>query len=280
MRNARRYVAPPNAVPRPYGLLSVAQTIEDSDDHLSMGVEYETTGCGTTHATLGECYEAAAEAQALGGGNLTEAERQVLVEGDPFTVYALESCTLVGSGGAGAAEERARRILANGESRGIEAGFEAQVLAVADDLTPVQGTALSPLNALAVLEEYAADNYGGSPTIHVPVGTVTHLGMHTLTARANRLETLQGALVAGGAGYGKTLQLGTEAAPGFEAPAGARWAFVTGAVVVRRGPVEESGLVVDHSRPASNVYHALAQRPVVITHECLSAAVLVQGPVV
>ncbi len=279
MRNARRYVAGPTTAPRPYGLLSVAQTIEDGDDHLSMGVEYETVGCGATHATLGECYEAAAENEAMGGGDLTEAERQALITGDPFAVYALETCTLVGSGGAAAAEDRARRILANGEGRGIEEGFEAQLLAQADDLTPVVGEPLSPLNALAVLEEYAADNYGSSPTIHLPVGAVTHLGMHHLTARSNRLETLQGALVAGGAGYGRTLALGVDGA-GAEAPAGSRWAFVTGAVVVRRGPVEESGLVLDHARPASNVYHALAQRPVVVTSECLAAAVLVQGPVV
>ncbi len=277
MRAARRYVTPPTVAPRPYGLLSVAQVIEDNDPHLGSGVEYETHNCGVPHETIGECYERAIAAEAP--ADLTVSERRTFVEGDPFVVYALDSCNLVGSGGRDAIEQRARELLTAVEPRGIERGFERQLLEVADDITPTAGVALSPLDGLAVLEEFAATNYAGVATIHMPAGTATRLGSHSLTARAGRLETVNGNLVAAGGGYGQVRTLGTEADPGTEAPDGARWLFVTGAVVVRRGGVEETGLVVDHAAPASNIYHALAQREVVVTAECMAAAVLVSGPV-
>lgn len=197
-----------------------------------------------------------------------------LVGGDPFTVYALHQCRAPGS--VSRASETARGKLTNGEGRAIEEAF-AQRFADATDLTPTPGTAVDPVAGLAILEQYAAENYGGVPTIHATRDTGTILGSRQVIERVGgRLETKLGAIVAAGGGYSTAGTVGATTAAD-----GERWLVVTGTVVVRRGSVGSTDpmLARGAGNEPTNEYQVLAHRNVVVTSECLLAAVLVQAPV-
>ncbi len=204
-----------------------------------------------------------------------------LVDGDPFALYHLFRCNPVGIT-AEAFQERARTALRLGEQRGLErvTGHRLARTAGAVDLTPTPGTAVHPVEGLGILEGWSADNYGGVPVVHVPRAAGTHLTTYGAVIRGGtggRLETVQGALVASGGGYGALVGPQTDAedpgsvvAPG----AGEAWLYVTGQVVVRRGPAIEVGPVMDRT-PALNVQAALTERLYTSTWECITGAVLV-----
>lgn len=271
MQAARRYVEAPPLAPLPFGLLSAALVLDDNDSHLGMGVEYESLHCGTAHRAVDQCIRDEAEAT-----EFTTDDGKLLFTGDAFHVYALHTCRLLG--GYTGAQADAQAKLEAGEGRAIEEGAAEQFLAAADDITPTAGTAVHPLAGLALLEAYAAANYGGTPVIHMPrdIGTLLSNG-GVLNRYGRRLETVQGAVVASGGGYSvNPLTVGAEASDD-----GSRWLWATGAVTVRRGPVEFHGGAIQGAEGIGiNQSNTLALRPVVVTHECFAVAVLVQSPTV
>lgn len=273
---ARRYVAAPEARPLPFGLLSAALVIPDEDAHLGMGLEYETLACGSAHLTTDQCVTDAAAQEAW-----TSDDGKLLVRSDAFTVYSLHKCRLLG-GAYQSAQEDAQARLGYGRGRAIEEGSEATALLTADDLTPTPGTAVHPLAGLAILEEYAAQNYGGVPTIHVTRGVGTLLSNGgVLDRQGARLETVQGAVVASGGGYGTTLALGADPDPAPDtrvaSDAGSRWMRVSGQVVVRHGATRTTDTTIGAANP-KNELSVFAYQEVVVSLECINAAVLVQAP--
>lgn len=195
------------------------------------------------------------------------------VEGFPFTVYHLLQCKAVGTEQRIA--ERAQRGLELGESRAIESVLAHQLATDTDavDLTPTPGTAVHPVDGLGILLAWAGENYGGLPTVHAAPDLATVLGaLNAVSRQGRRLETLIGAPVAAGAGY-VGMQGPSETDPG----AGEAWLYVTGTVSVRRAPVIQVRPQVT-TNPATNVIQALAERPVVLTTECIIGAVLVTSP--
>lgn len=201
-----------------------------------------------------------------------------LVEGDPFTLYVMFNCAPVGVD----LEARAASALRLGEQRGVETAT-AERLPLAEgavDLTPTPGTPMHPVDGVALLEQYAAANYGGVPTFHLPRGLNTVLMTHGTVIRSGvRLETGQGALVAAGGGYSDLA--GPASTPGdastvIPAGAGEAWLYVTGQVVVRRAPrVEATPMTMARNPVATNDATVLAERPYVVSWECVTAAVLV-----
>lgn len=198
-------------------------------------------------------------------------EGMSLVEGVPFAVYHMFKCGALG--GYDRATERARRALMGGEGRAVEKVM-ASLLAADDtgvDLTPTPGTAIPLLDGLALLEKWSAANYGGVATIHLARdAALVAYAAGALERVSTRLETGLGSRVAAGAGYD------TLAGPEGTDPAddGEAWLYVTGQVVARRAAVIEVGPQLQ-TTPRDNSFLALAERPYVLTTECIVGAVLV-----
>lgn len=285
MVTPRTWVEAPPVTPLPFGLLSAALVVDDLDGHGRMGTQYEPVACGDVHETRAACEaEAAAFNQSHTG--------VPVVEGDPFTLYSLFTCNLVGSG-PDRIRQKAGEALQTGEGRGVEQALAARLplAAGAVDLTPggAAGDALHVVDGLALLEGYAARYYGGVPTIHVPraIGTVLgSLGGHQRVN--NRLETRQGSIVASGGGYYALAGPLTDA----EDPetiqdptTGEAWLYVTGTVVIRRAPQAEAtpltrALALDAEeeydpQATTNDATVLASRAYVASWECVTAAVRV-----
>lgn len=199
-----------------------------------------------------------------------------LVEGVPFIAYHLYTCHAVGGVLADGAA-RARRALQLGEGRAAErvVGRQLARSSMAVDLTPTPGTAIHPVAGLALLEEYAGDNYGGVPVLHTRRGAGVLLSSYGLLQRENnRLETKQGVYVSSGAGYAFSTPTPNPATPLPTPAAGTDWLYITGQVVVHRSAAIEVGPEMAGSR-LSNEFSALAERPYAVTWECFVGAVLV-----
>lgn len=262
---ARRFVAAPEAQSTPFGLLSVATVVPDDDPHLALAVSYETLACSTAHLTSDQCVTDAAQQESF-----VSDDGKDVVDGDAFVVYALHTCRLLG--GYETAEADARTRLDTGFGRAVEEGLEAASLGAADDLTPTVGTAVHPLAALAILEKYARANYGKVPVFHATPDVATVLaGAGVVDRYGPRLETKLGAPVAVGGGYGTALDVGVTTAV-----AGESWLRVTGTVVIRRSVVRVFGPTIGAASP-TNELKVFATQPVVVTTECINAAVLVKS---
>lgn len=263
------YVEAPAVQPLPYGLLSAAVVVDETDPHAFLGVQYEPDYCGPSYATPGACRTAGE----TGVGPGVPVDGINLVEGIPFSVYHLLQCKAVGVESRIAA--RARTGLMGGEGRAVESVLAHQMaIDVASvDLTPTPGTAVHPVDGLGILEAWAGSNYGGAPTIHSPRNLTTLLGSyHTVSREGRGLETLQGSKVASGAGY-----VDWQGPGATTAGANKTWLYVTGTVMARRSPVIEVRPQIT-TNPADNIVQALAFRPYVLTRECITGAVLVNLP--
>lgn len=187
-----------------------------------------------------------------------------VVSGQPFTVYRMTECKdLHGDDTAWA-----RRSLELGEAHAVESGFMQSHLAQPTTALPNGTTAVSLTNGIAILEGYAADVYGGVPTLHIPRSVVTRaLAVGALVPGADwRVNTPQGVDVANGGGY--SLNLGPTGEP---APAGQAWLYITGLVTLLRGQVI-ANRVLDNE---NNNQVVLAERTYVPSVDCFTAAVLV-----
>ena len=151
-----------------------------------------------------------------------------------------------------------------GQGRAIEEHLWTTLLTGGTAVT-IAATALSPRAALGALERYAADNYGGVPTLHIGRAVVPFFD-DLQVAPDGSLRTVQGSKIANGAGYSTNLS-----PAGAPPAAGEAWMYVTGEVTVRLGPVVEAAAPV----LVTNRTLALAERAVVVTAECILGAVRV-----
>ena len=189
--------------------------------------------------------------------------------GDPFVAYSLLQCAPMGGVNL---EERVRRNLQLGEQRAVERFLAAALPTGAVDVRP--GTAVTPVEGVAILEQWAAAEYGGVPVIHAPRGVASVAASGGGMVRASgRLETSLGSLIAAGGGYAGLM------GPGGTPPgADEAWLYVTGTVTVRRAP--EMSVVAATMRrapEATNDALTMAERPYVVATECIRGAVLVSS---
>lgn len=187
-----------------------------------------------------------------------------VVTGSPFSIYKMTECQDLREDDTAWAQ----RSLALGEAHAVESAFMQAVLAQPTTDLPNGSTPVSLINGIAILEGYAADTYGGVPTLHVPRSVATRaIAKSALTVGLDfSVMTPQGAMVANGGGY--SLNLGPDGTP---APAGQAWLYATGLVTLVRRPVE-AHRTLDH---VNNNQVVLAERTYVPAVECFVAAVLV-----
>lgn len=198
-----------------------------------------------------------------------------------FAAYGGVLCKAVGLDQADMLAQ-VRRVFEAGESTAVERALMAQRFVVGPDLDPGAGTdpawpvpvditpaaAVSPRVGVALLEGYAASEYVGSPTLHLPVSIASLLASADgIVWEGNVLRTKWGSKIAAGAGY----DYPNTGPTGAEAAAGEKWLYATGEVVIARGSADVRQ-AVDFE---NNDVYVLAERPYIAVVDCFAAAVRV-----
>jgi hypothetical protein len=223
----------------------------------------------------------------------------VLRGATPFTPYVRFDCSPVGN-------EEARRVandaLARSEAWQVERAFWTGVADGQDVIFPhlaanaevedgqetllqtaaspvVTGGAVDIVSGLGLLEQALADCYGGVGVIHVPAKLLPTLDGNGLLRPVQgrdvgsgqfgrQLQTLNGNLVAIGAGYPGTGPDGTD--PGDDAS----WMYATGAVFMYRSEAKIHTDAQSLNRD-NNTLEMIAERTYVLGWDCCHLAVLV-----
>ncbi|MGW1989584.1 cupin [Embleya sp. NPDC001921] len=270
----RSYVEAIPGTPLPHGILGASCTtvIDVTEDriHELNGVEWLALGCHPAHHWPDPC-----ETDPPGTATPKTFARPVTEHAVPIVVYAGAECS---SPGWSYEEARTHAVasLELGQQNAVEAGFWSTKLTVdAVDLTPAEGP-LSIAAGVAVLEGCLAESYGGKGTLHVPAGAAALLGCCNVVREdpaSGALVTLAGNCAVIGAGY-STLNTGPGGIP---ADPGTAWLYITGPLVIRRGPVD---VIPDRPGPSVNIRtndrRVLVERTYVVGTTCTVCAVNVQ----
>lgn len=233
--------APTCVGPRPYGLLSAVDPMEDVDLHWqASGIEWESFLCspGVT-GFVDNCPPA-------DSFNKPKQRENQFCQADPFVVVGSYDCSTVGRP-AGEAFNIARQRLESWEQRTVEQVFWTGISANGPvnpslslgndtcDIVPfdiVPGGSVDAVTAMAVLEDALSDIVPCGGVIHVPYAYAAYLIDHDMIKlRDGAYYTPTGMLVVLGQGYDGT-------GPGGVLPeAGTTWLYATGPVVLARGSV-------------------------------------------
>lgn len=266
----RKFVEAIPGTPLPHGLLNACADVRDvADVHELLGVEWLALGCCPVEVWRDPCLN-----DDPGVPVQKSFCRPHVEHAEPISVYAGAECSTLGWSFA-EARAHAEASLALGEQQAVEAGFWAtRLTADAVDLTPVAGP-LSIAQGVAVLEGCLAEQYGGVGVLHVPAGAAALLGCCSLVREdpvSGALRTLAGNCVVIGAGY-SAMNTGPGGVP---ADPGTAWLYITGPVVVRRGPAET---VPNGAGPSVNTRtndrRVLVERTFVVATTCTVCAVQV-----
>lgn len=159
MADATHYVEPPRRSPRRGGIRTVAE-FRDPGNRFGLGgiVEYTSPGCGTAVGDVELCYPSPMGTQAE---KVRDGINTLGGVGPVFGIYAGVECWYGGSD----FEADARRLLAQGSDRAIEAALNTWVQAA----TPETASA-SISEAIAAAENAADDEYVGLPTLVINRG--------------------------------------------------------------------------------------------------------------
>jgi hypothetical protein len=266
----KRRVGAISGTPLPYGILGGCTSVLDVDDsHELLGVEWRALGCCPVHDTTW-CPPGEESPGAIPPKEFCRPEYE---EAEPVTLYAGVECSTFGMSFQEAVEQ-ARATLELGEQRGLEEAFWRYTLAPqAVDLTPPAGP-VSPAQGVAALEGCLAESYGGAGTLHVPAGAAALLGCCQVLSREDgRLQTLAGNCAVIGSGY-SVANSGPDGAP---AEPGSAWLYISGPVVIRRGPVDvipdRAGASIDRRM---NDRKVLAERTFVAATTCTVCAIRIE----
>lgn len=243
----RQVVSAPPAAPPSVGLVAAARDWGrtpdpiDPDNRWMNGYAYSPENC--VAADVADPCDPTFD--------FTPAANQGIVEAEPFLVWAPDECSAFDFRNRNY-EARAIRVLEACESKqiarelwrgdlSIESGWNNSRLASLD--SDVVGAAASaPKDALACLEQGLAEcGCGAQGMIHATRQLVTHWqGENLLRREGNLILTYLDTVVVPDAGYDGS---GPPVAPGDtqpvkEAASGSIWAYATGMVFVKRGPIE------------------------------------------
>ncbi|MDQ1018954.1 cupin [Streptomyces afghaniensis] len=259
--------------PLPYGILGGCTDVIDVDDvHELLGVEWMALGCCPVRDTDWCSDESPGEESPGSPPGQKEFCDPAHEEADPVTIYAGVRCSTIGWSYQEAIEH-VRASLELGEQQAVESAFWRYTLAPrAIDLTPAEGP-VSLAQGVAALEGCLAESYGGVGTLHVPTGAAALLGCCNIAyVDGNRLSTLAGNCVIVGSGY-SAANTGPDGTP---AEPGTAWLYISGPVVVRRGPIDvipdRAGASIDRR---VNDRRVLAERTYVPATTCTVCAVQV-----
>lgn len=293
MAGPRLIVNPPAFTPSPYGLLSVAQVVNgDGTPHWQNGVTWQSR-CLVPMGRL--TYDECIAVTGSGGPPPEPSAKTAVVDltvrgATPFTPYAKFDCGVVGMEDA---LKIATDALAQSEPWQVERAFWTGLvdgktlafphLAASAEVLDAQGielqspagivvtgAAIDAVTALGLLESALADCYNGVGVIHVPVKLLPTLQFHNLVIpQGGKLKTLNGNLVAVGAGYPGTSPSGVTPA------VGETWMYATGAVFMYRGDVQVPTDKVSSINRATNTREMIAERTYVLGFDCCHHAILV-----
>lgn len=219
------------------------------------GIQYDTDYCGPADTWTAPCVDP-------GSGAKTGRDGIGVAVGTPVTIYHNFTCRLVGAENP---KDRAARALELGASRAVEEGF-AEIIGSA--ATTIAGT-FSVAHAIAELEQYAGENYGGQAVIHLSRRAATlAIAADVVIRVGDHLETGLGSLVIAGAGYGDAQEPSAPAAS-------TEWGYVTGAVNIFESPVVVNELALERGAGGgyTNEFAALVERIYVPTYECFAGAI-------
>jgi hypothetical protein len=272
----RKAVEAIGGTPLPYGILGSCATITDvTDEHELMGVEWLALGCCPVLDWKDPCWnEESPGEESPGATPVKEFCRPTAEHASPITVYAGAECSALGWSYA-EAREHAEATMALGEQQALEAAFWRDKLAMeAVDLTP-EGGPVNVAQGVAALEGCLAESYGGVGTLHVPAGVAALLGCCEIVREdpaTGNLRTLAGNCVTIGAGY-SAMNTGPGNLP---AEPGTAWIYITGPLVIRRGPVETVPAQPGPSvNTRNNDRRVLVERTYVVGTTCTVCAVQV-----
>lgn len=249
--------APPARPPR-FGLLQAAVVDTDSTLRWEAGFTFNPESC-----TDGGVYDPCSP------GVLTPAECRENIDTMPFGVWAGVKRSTAGLD-LSEARARARRSLEATQSwhiarelllgeQALASGWPNQRLTDPDSDTITDG-AVSPVDALACLEQYLGQCATGQQgMIHASRQVVTHwVKDYLVTRQGGQLVTALDTIVVADAGYDGSGPGATPVPPAD----GAIWAYATGIVTVRLGPVEALPPEGDQAAytPLSNDVAVFAQR--------------------
>jgi hypothetical protein len=270
----RKYVEAIPGAPLPHGILGApcADVRDVTDEHELLGVEWLALGCCPVLSWTDPCMDESPGEESPGDAPRKEFCRPETEHATPITLYAGAECSTIGWSYA-EARQHAEATLALGEQSGLEAAFwRSKLAADAVDVTPAAGP-VSVAQGVAALEGCLAGSYGGVGTLHAPAGVAALLGCCDLAREdpgTGGLRTLAGHCVVIGAGYAaeNTGPGGTPADPG------TAWLYITGPLVIRRGPA-----VTIPDRPGASVNtrtndrNVLVERTYVVGTTCTVCAV-------
>lgn len=282
----RRIVPSPPVVPPRFGLYSAASIVDETVAEGRTGSRFQPEACGQA-TSYGDSCPAVDERTKTVEQGIPEALA------DSFVVYAGINCSPVGWAPDEMAT-RARNALTNGEGRAVEASFWTGDLDNGETIRPrlaedEAGTpgeagvpeARGPLATvlgggpvgvglgLALLEEAIGSCYAGRPILHMPRSVALLAAGANLAARDGaNLATPLGSLVAAGFGYDGS-------GPGGAAPTSTatRWVYASGAVVIRRWPIEAIPPIAQTLDRGVNTNLVLAERVVEVSFDCCLFAV-------
>jgi hypothetical protein len=253
------------------GLLSPGASIGPllMPDHGAFeGVEWVAETCGVVRLYPGVCDDTPpTKAFPEGVG--------AYVDALPFLVYASEVCAVAGRS-TSEAEARIRRKLAMREQWGVERaliGGDTGVTGLLDGAGLVSlGAATSMKEALALLEQNAAEQYGLPITIHAVPGVASYAGGEGVLQTTPRNElpiTWNGNRVVFGQGYENVTPAGGASA------AGVYTIWATGPIVIWRDAEAFVPPARQVFNKSTNQLAILAERAYLMAYECYAAAVTV-----
>ncbi len=255
------------AVPYRFGAMTAFTILDPSDDHERNGIYYKSPFCAGVNTFVDDC-----DVDNVDPKTPTDVDRDAVVVGCPFTLYAYLSCRTT-------TLERmlvdARLALEIGEQRGVELNVWSQVLATTNseivNTIPGADGALGIVSGLAALESAIADCYGGQATIHANRGIANYAADHM------QLEK-QGVSAFTPLGSRWAFYAGNDDSTGPDGdptPAGMAWIYATSQLTLRRFPVEVPTDVAHILMLPTNEPIVIAERTYVPSIECCAFAVLV-----
>lgn len=256
----------PTVKPWGYGLLSVANIIDEQDAHARNGIAYKSPPCDADVQPWDDNCDPSLRVIK----SATDSEQNAIVRGCPFNLYAALDCktTTLAAMGPYVAE-----VFAIGEQRAVETQVWERVLAQPSTMAlNGVGTEFTVAGGIAALESAIAQCYGGEATLHGDRGLATYAARDRLIQQvAGHLETILGTDFAFYGGSPNTSPAGVPA------PAGSAWVYITSDLTLRRFPVDILPDVDQRLRwnPLTNEPYVLAERTYVPSIECCAFAALV-----
>jgi hypothetical protein len=245
-------VATPGAYP--FGVFSVTPAATPADSHWSAGVWWQSVAGQQVGVTYAPC-QVEAPVPAL-SPNVSCAVQTA----QAFTVYA-RSDESAGGDRLDRKFARAREVLTAGEQWAVEAALWELLVAATPDPGGI-AEAGSVREAVAVAEGFMANEYSGSPTIHMSRYTAAMAGLDVLRVDGARLRTLLGSPVIAGGGY---LPAPVTAGAGVQV-------IASGDLTIIRGELFDLGTVIDRS---TNQLAAVVERTYVVGWDATAVRVVV-----